>query len=282
MLALFSVLQLAVYAALQVPVGVLLDRLGSRRLITAGAVLMGTGQFVLATAHNVPFAVAGRVLVGAGDAMTFISVLRLIVVWFPPARVPLLTQFTGFLGQVGQILAAYPLVALLQSAGWNTSFLVAAFLGLGVALAVGAGLRDAPRGRVAVVPVPAAQARRASARGVAGARDPAGPVDAFRQPVLEHGVRAALGLSVPGRRRAPVARASGPPAHPACGDRDGDRAGGRSSGRPLAVSALRSRPGHRRRDRADLDDRARLARAVPPWACSCCSCSCWPPTDRAR
>jgi MFS family permease len=158
-LALFSVLQLAVYAGLQVPVGVLLDRWGSRRLIATGAVLMGSGQLVLATAHNVGLGVAGRVLVGAGDAMTFISVLRLIVVWFPPRRVPLLTQFTGFLGQVGQIAAAYPLVALLQNAGWNASFLLAAFVGLGVAGAAAVGLRDAPHGHIAVVPVAAAQAR---------------------------------------------------------------------------------------------------------------------------
>jgi MFS family permease len=159
-LSLFGVLQLAVYAGLQVPVGVLLDRLGSRRLIASGALLMGVGQLVLATAHGVALAVAGRVLVGAGDAMTFISVLRLIVVWFPPARVALLTQFTGFLGQIGQIAAAYPLVALLQGAGWTTSFLVAAFLGLGIAAAAGVGLRDGPREHVAatVVPVSAAQA----------------------------------------------------------------------------------------------------------------------------
>ena len=159
-LALFGVLQLAVYAGLQVPVGVLLDRLGSRRLIASGALLMGVGQLVLATAHDVLLAVAGRVLVGAGDAMTFISVLRLIVVWFPPGRVALLTQFTGFLGQIGQIVAAYPLVALLQGAGWTTSFLVAAFVGLGIAAAAGAGLRDGPREHIAatVVPVTAAEA----------------------------------------------------------------------------------------------------------------------------
>src|SRR5947209_19151062 len=77
-LSLFSVLQLAVYAGLQIPVGVVLDRIGPRRLVAAGAALMGVGQFVLATAHAVPLAVAGRVMVGAGDAMTFISVLRLV------------------------------------------------------------------------------------------------------------------------------------------------------------------------------------------------------------
>jgi MFS family permease len=150
-LALFAVLQLAVYAALQVPVGLLLDRLGSRRLIAGGALLMGGGQLVLATAHAVGLAVAGRVLVGAGDAMTFISVLRLIAVWFEASRVPLLTQMTGILGQVGQIAAAYPLVSLLQGAGWSTSFLTAAFVGLAVAVTAAATLRDAPPGASVVV-----------------------------------------------------------------------------------------------------------------------------------
>jgi MFS family permease len=160
-LALFAVLQLAVYAALQIPVGVLLDRIGSRRLIAAGAFLMGIGQLVLATAHVVGLAVAGRVLVGAGDAMTFISVLRLIAVWFPPRQVPLLTQLTGILGQIGQIAAAYPLVALLQSAGWSTSFLVAACLGVAVAVFSAAALRNAPPGvSAAGSPLGAAQAVR--------------------------------------------------------------------------------------------------------------------------
>jgi MFS family permease len=159
--SLFAVLQLAVYAALQIPVGVLLDRIGSRRLIAAGALLMGLGQLVLATAHSVGLAVAGRVLVGAGDAMTFISVLRLIAVWFPPRRVPLLTQMTGILGQIGQIAAAYPLVALLQSAGWSTSFLVAGCLGVAVAILSAAALRNGPSGvSAAVSPLGAAQAVR--------------------------------------------------------------------------------------------------------------------------
>jgi MFS family permease len=155
-LSLFAVLQLAVYAALQVPVGVLLDRIGSRRLIAGGALLMGVGQLVLATAHHVGLAVAGRVLVGAGDAMTFISVLRLIAVWFPPRRVPLLTQMTGLLGQIGQIVAAYPLVALLQSAGWSTSFLLAACIGFTVAVLAASALRNSPPGARDPVSAPGA------------------------------------------------------------------------------------------------------------------------------
>src|SRR3954468_2436957 len=129
-LSLFIVLQLGVYAALQVPVGVLLDRLGSRRVIAAGAAIMGTGQLVLAESHSVGLAVLGRVLVGTGDAMTFTSVLRLAALWFPAHRVPLITQLTGLLGQAGQVAAAFPLVALLHAAGWTLSFMVAGAAGL--------------------------------------------------------------------------------------------------------------------------------------------------------
>lgn len=106
--SLFVVLQLAVYAAMQVPVGIALDRLGTRRMVILGALTMAGGQLALALAHSVPAAIGARVLVGAGDAMTFISVLRLVPLWFPGRRVPMVTQLTGLLGQVGQVVAAYP------------------------------------------------------------------------------------------------------------------------------------------------------------------------------
>ncbi len=146
--SLFLVLQLAVYAGLQIPVGVALDRLGSRRLILAGAVTMAAGQLVLALAQDVPTAVAARVLVGAGDAMTFISVLRVVSFWFPGTMVPLITQLTGILGQLGSVLAAYPMVALLHGTSWQATFLGAAATGLLVAVLVRIALRDAPGGTV--------------------------------------------------------------------------------------------------------------------------------------
>jgi MFS family permease len=143
-LSLFIVLQLGVYAGLQVPVGVLLDRVGSRRMIAGGAAVMAVGQIVLAESHTVGLAVLGRVLVGTGDAMTFTSVLRLVPAWFAPRRVPLVTQLSGLLGQLGQVAAAIPLVALLHSAGWTPSFLGAGAAGLLVAVLVAVGLRNAP------------------------------------------------------------------------------------------------------------------------------------------
>ncbi len=158
-LSLFLVLQLVVYAGLQVPVGVALDRFGSRRMLVAGALTLASGQLLLGLAETVPTAIAARVLVGAGDAMTFISVLRVVSLWFPGRTVPLLTQLTGILGQAGQLLAAYPLVAALGAFGWSPVFSGAAAVGLLVAVLVGVALRDAPATTVLAPPVGLAQVR---------------------------------------------------------------------------------------------------------------------------
>jgi len=147
-LASFAVLQLLVYAGLQVPVGMLLDRFGSLRLVVAGGVVMAAGQVLMATTDGVGGAVAARVLVGAGDAMTFISVLRLVPQWFPARRVPVLTQVTGIVGQAGQVLSAVPLAALLAGPGWTTAFLGAAGTGLFIVIVALVALRDSPERRV--------------------------------------------------------------------------------------------------------------------------------------
>ncbi|WP_380166971.1 nitrate/nitrite transporter [Jannaschia sp. R86511] len=143
-LASLAVVQLLFYAGLQVPVGVLLDRFGSRRLIVTGAFVMALGQAVLALAEPVGLAVLGRLLVGVGDALTFISVLRLVPAWFPPRRVPVMTQVTGLVGQVGQVLSAVPLVALLGGPGWTVAFLSAAATGVVVAVLALAVVRNHP------------------------------------------------------------------------------------------------------------------------------------------
>jgi len=143
-LASFTVLQLLVYASMQIPVGLLLDRVGPRLMVAGGALLMAAGQAVMALSTDVATAVAARVMVGAGDAMTFISVLGIVVTWFPGRYVPVVTQFTGQLGQLGQVLSAIPLVALLHGPGWGTAFGSAAALGVLIAVLAFAVLRDGP------------------------------------------------------------------------------------------------------------------------------------------
>ena len=146
-LSTLGVVQLLVYAVLQIPVGVLVDRFGPRAVISVGAALMVVGQVVVACSDTLPMAVGGRMLVGAGDATTFVSALRLVNAWFPPRRVPVVSQWLGNLGQLGQVLSAVPFAALLGAAGWTTAFLGVAgvsVLALVVALVV---LVDSPSGQ---------------------------------------------------------------------------------------------------------------------------------------
>lgn len=126
LLSSLAVIQIIVYAALQIPVGVVLDRVGSKVLIATGAALMLLGQLTLAIAPSIGIAILGRVLLGAGDAMTFISVLRLLPNWFSGRRLPIVSQWIGTLGQLGQILSAIPLTLLLGALSWTPTFLILA------------------------------------------------------------------------------------------------------------------------------------------------------------
>ncbi|MDY6869485.1 MAG: MFS transporter [Actinomycetota bacterium] len=146
-LATFVVLQIVVYAGAQVPAGVLLDRFGSKALIVAGAALMAAGQLTLAVSESLPAAIAARAVLGLGDALTFISVLRLVPHWFTPKQVPLVTQLTGICGQLGQALSAVPFLAILGVAGWTTAYTSVAALGLASLALTLVLVKDTPSGR---------------------------------------------------------------------------------------------------------------------------------------
>lgn len=140
----FLYLQLFVYAIMQVPAGVLLDRFGARILISCGGLFMAVGQSLVALAPVTWLAVVGRGVVGMGDALVFISVVRLISAWFPTRQAPLLTQLTSVTGGLGQIISLYPFAWLLRLAGWQAAFLTAAGTGVCVAAAILMTVRDDP------------------------------------------------------------------------------------------------------------------------------------------
>jgi MFS family permease len=146
-LSTFVVLQVIVYAGAQVPAGLLLDRFGSKALILVGAGLMASGQLVVAFTESLPAALAARAVLGLGDALTFISVLRLVPHWFSARQVPLVTQLTGICGQLGQVLSAVPFFAVLTGAGWTVAYVSVAALGvLSMALTL-ALVKNTPNGR---------------------------------------------------------------------------------------------------------------------------------------
>ena len=140
-----AVVQLIVYAAAQIPVGVLIDRFGPRVLMITGTALMITGQITLALAPDITVAVIGRILVGAGDATIFISMIRLISSWFSGRIVPLLSQWMGNIGQLGQVLSAIPLAWLLHTSGWTPAFLSAASVAVIALIVVVIFVQDRPK-----------------------------------------------------------------------------------------------------------------------------------------
>ena len=136
-LSLFVVVQLAVYAGMQLPAGMALDVWGPRRLLVIGAIAMSIGQLAMALVPSMQLAIAARVLIGAGDATVFVSAVRLVWDWFPREKVSLLTQLTGLAGQAGQIVSAIPFAMALRQVGWVPSFITLAVVGGLAALIAG-------------------------------------------------------------------------------------------------------------------------------------------------
>lgn len=146
-LATFTMLQLLVYAGMQIPVGLMVDRFGPRRVLLTGATILTLAQAGFAYADSYPLALVARLFVGVGDAMTFICVLRLVNTWFAPRRIPLMTQLTGVIGQLGAIIAAVPMTWALGHLGWTTSYLIAASLGIVLVVALVVVVHDHPQAR---------------------------------------------------------------------------------------------------------------------------------------
>ena len=152
-LSLFAVVQLAVYGGMQIPVGVLLDRYGSRPIMTIGMILMAVGQLTMAVSPSVGVALVARMLLGAGDAAVFPAVLRLVATWFPAQRGPLMVQLTGILGQAGQLVAVIPIAAILHATDWTVTFGGIAGLCVLFAVLVFALVRNRPPDRAQDVSV---------------------------------------------------------------------------------------------------------------------------------
>ena len=206
-LATFTMLQLLVYAGMQVPVGLLIDRFGPRSVLLCGLVLMTLAQAAFAFADNYAVALLARAFVGVGDAMTFICVLRLVSSWFPVRRIPIVTQLTGTLGQLGAVVAAIPMTWALGHLGWTPAYLGAAAIGVVLIVALLLLLGDAPgaapRARSAALAVHGATE---PLRLVGAARNPTGVLDALHLPVQRHHDEPALGLPVLRARRGPLDR----------------------------------------------------------------------------
>ena len=143
-----AVLQLVVYASMQIPVGIALDKFGPRIMLGCGALIMAAGQLIVAFAPGLEWAVLGRMLVGMGDAFTFISMIRMVNNWLTGKAAALAQQWLATIGQLGQIVSAIPFAAGLAVYGWTSAFSALAVSGLVAGVFVFIAALDSPQGRV--------------------------------------------------------------------------------------------------------------------------------------
>src|SRR3954468_7673547 len=154
-IAVLSTVQLGVYLAMQVPAGVLADRLGPRRSLTLGLSAMGAGELLFAFSPTLGPALVGRALVGAGDACMFLNVLRVAAHWLPPRRYGLAAALTAACGAFGQLLSTAPLSAALSDVGWTPTFAASGVLTAVLAVLAVNRLQDRPEeGTRAATPPP--------------------------------------------------------------------------------------------------------------------------------
>lgn len=123
------------YAAFQVPAGLLTDRYGARAIAAAGTAAMSAGAVAFGLASTYAVAFGGRVLVGLGASVLFVAALRFCANWFRPDEFGTMTGATFSVGILGGLAATTPLAVAVSRLGWRTSLV--GLGGLGVAAAVG-------------------------------------------------------------------------------------------------------------------------------------------------
>ena len=130
------------YAALQIPLGLMLDKWGPRRVLTVAAAFCGLGSLVFATADNLVIAYVGRAMIGAGSAFGWIGTLTLISIWFPRHQFSLLAGLTAMIGMSGAVGGQAPLATIIHAFGWRETLSVAALYGGILAIAFWLIVRD--------------------------------------------------------------------------------------------------------------------------------------------
>lgn len=144
-----SSLYFYLYAALQVPTGVLADAWGPRRVLTASALVLAIGSAVFGLAPSLGAVYAGRILIGLGVGGIFVNLLKLQAAWFPPAVFATMTGLTAVIGNLGSVLAGSPLAWASAVIGWRGAFVGLGALTLGLALLSWLLVQDTPAGNLA-------------------------------------------------------------------------------------------------------------------------------------
>lgn len=121
------------FAFFQLPLGVLLDRYGPRRVEAALLVVAASGALVFAMAESLAGLVVGRALIGLGVSACLMAAFKAFVLWYPAARLPLVNGVQMAAGGLGALCATLPVQAALEILDWRQLFLLLALATLAVA-----------------------------------------------------------------------------------------------------------------------------------------------------
>ena len=128
------------YASIQLPVGMLTDHFGPRKLMSFAAGLCALASVGFALSDSVLTASIGRAFIGGTVAFGFVGTLAIAAYWFRPAQYAMLAGVLQTVGMCGAIFGQAPLRQLVEAIGWRNSMhllaLVALLLGLALFLLV--------------------------------------------------------------------------------------------------------------------------------------------------
>lgn len=132
------------YVAMQIPTGILADRLGPRLLLTLGAVVAAVGTIMFALSPSLQWAGTGRLLIGGSVAVAFVCLLKVAANWFAPSRFALVSGLALFCGVVGAVCAGTPLRILVNLFGWREVMLLSAVVAIAAAAGAWIFVRNQP------------------------------------------------------------------------------------------------------------------------------------------
>lgn len=133
-----------VYAVMQIPTGVLVDRVGPRRTAATGAIVMNIGAIWFAFAGGYGAALIARFLIGLGGSVIFVSMLRFCASWYDAAGFATMNGLSFAVGGIGGILATTPFAIAVDATGWEQTIIGLGVIGIGVAAASAYWVRDSP------------------------------------------------------------------------------------------------------------------------------------------
>jgi sugar phosphate permease len=133
-----------IYAVMQIPTGILADRVGPRLTATAGAAVMSVGTIWFALADGYTAAILARAVVGLGGSVVFVCLLRFCANWYRADEFATMSGATFAVAGVGGVLSTTPLALAVDAVGWRSAVGWLGVVGLGVSVLVFALVRNAP------------------------------------------------------------------------------------------------------------------------------------------